>query len=269
MHTLEVFQNYQHQQWRLNDIPWDRIQKDRVLPEYIDAAKSAVMGECTSIAAVQGFLNDMADDYDFSAYACLWGYQELQHHYVFRTWLTRLGIDVETLPIDTMRPPYPPGITRAATLATNVISELTVCHVYHTVSQHVQEAVLQEILRRVTQDEARHAREFQYFTDKRLRQCPEELSSVLETLYVYVADPDYDVKHPVSVLKGNLPELAGQQTIEDGLAYFKTFDTDSHSRDKLRKKIVHTFSALTGFELDSPASIRKALRESWKLESGK
>ncbi|HEU5322492.1 MAG TPA: ferritin-like domain-containing protein, partial [Methylomirabilota bacterium] len=207
MHSFEVFHRYERSSWTLGGIPWGRLARDRVRPEYVTLAKSAVMGECNSIAAVHGFLNEFVDDYDFSAYVSIWGYQELQHHYAFRTWLKYVGVDVDPRPVAATRAPYPPGITPASTLATNVISELTVCHVYHFVSDHVEEPVLRQVLRRASQDEARHASEFFHYAKRRLERYPAEVQSVLETLYVYTTDPARVIKHPVSVFKGALPEL--------------------------------------------------------------
>jgi hypothetical protein len=215
------------------------------------------MGECNSIAALHGFLNESVEDYDFSAYASLWGTQELQHHFAFRTYLARVGAEVAPGAVEAMRAPYPPGRTHAATLATNIISELTVCRVYSELSKVVEEPVLKRILSLLSQDEARHAREFLHYTRRRIEAFPAELPSVLETLYVYVADPDKAIKHPVSVFKGDLPELRGHETIDDGFDYFQALDA-SH-RGRLVDKLLATFSSLTGFQLTSPASVRRAL----------
>ena len=83
MHSLDVFRHYDRSHWRFSDIPLERIDRALVKPEYVTLVKSAVMGESNVIAAVHGFLNEFADDYDFSAFAVVWGYQEVQHHYGF------------------------------------------------------------------------------------------------------------------------------------------------------------------------------------------
>jgi hypothetical protein len=258
VHSFEIFPSYEKAGWKLSDIPWENLLRDKIRPEYVSIAKSAVMGECNVIAALHGFLNEAVDDYDFSAYAAIWAYQELQHHYVFKTWLQQIDEDVEPARVEATRQPYPPGITPAATIATNIISELTVCHVYDKVSRHVEEPVFLEILQRASQDESRHAREFTYYTRRRIEQHPDELESVLETLYVYTADPRQDVKHPVSLFKGSIPELQGHETIDDGFAYFMSLDENNLNR--VRQRIYRTFSSLTGFPLDTPASVRRALR---------
>lgn len=259
MHSFEIFHEYEKSLWALKDIQWDQIDRTRVKPEYVRLARSALMGECNSIAALHGFLNESVEDYDFAAYASLWGTQELQHHFAFRTYLEHVGETPEDRPVEATRAPYPPGITHAATLATNIISELTVCHVYHQISKSVDEPVLADLLHRMSQDEARHAREFVYYTRRRITAHPEELASVLETLYVYIADPDKKIKHPVSVFKGSLPELQGRETIDDGFAFFDAMGESNHA--KLGQKLYSTFSNLTDYKLTNPASIRRALAE--------
>lgn len=265
MHSYELFNNYEKHEWRLNEIPWASIDREQLKPEYLKLARSAVMGECNSIAALHGFLNESSDEYDFAAYASIWGYQEIKHHYAFKTWLQHLGEGVEETRVEATRAAYPPGITLAATLATNIISELTVCHVYGRLSNHVKEPVLARILTLAAQDESRHAREFTHYCKRRIERYPREKPSVLETLYVYVADPNRLVKHPVSVFKGEIPQLAGGETIDDAFAYFLEIEEGNLSR--LQSTILNRFSMLTGYTLDRPASIRRSLADCYsKLE---
>jgi hypothetical protein len=265
MFSYEMFKKYEKHDWRLNEIPWSSIDRAQVKPEYVRLARSAVMGECNSVAALHGFLNESSDEYDFAAYAAIWGYQEIKHHYAFRTWLQHLGESVEESRVEATREAYPPGITLAATLATNIVSELTVCHVYGRLASHVTEPVLRRILTLAAQDESRHAREFMYYCARRIQRYPHEKPSVLETLYVYIADPNKMLKHPVSVFKGALPELVGGETIDDIFAYFMELEKGDLSR--LQSAILNRFSMLTGYALDRPASIRRALVDcSTKLE---
>lgn len=251
----DIFRKHEKTGWTLKDLPWDGLAPGKVKPEYVLLARSAVMGECNSIAALHGFLNESEDDYEFAAFASLWGYEELRHHYAFRAWLEAIGNDVSSLPVTETRTPYPPGNTHAATLATNMISELTVFRVYRDVGEMVEEPVLAAIMRLASADEARHAHSFTDYARRRLATHPEELGSVLETLYFYVSDPRV-IKHPVSVFKGEHLQSYGQETIDSGFDYFLR---QTESAAILRDKIMSVFSALTGFKLDSPRSVRKAL----------
>jgi hypothetical protein len=214
-----------------------------VRPEYVVFAKGAVIGESNSIAAQHGFFNEFVDDYDFSAFVCLWGYQELQHHLAFKRWLRLTGHDVDYQRINAMRAPYPPGITPAATLATNIISEWVTNHMYRCVSRAAEEPVIVKIMKRAGGDEARHAREFTYYCARRLNQYPHELPSVLEMFYVYMADPEGKYEHPVSRFKGHLPELQDHETINEVFDYFDRVD-DGAEHQRLRQQLFKTLSEL-------------------------
>lgn len=260
LHSYEVFPAYQSASWELSDIPWDEFRPDLVRPEYIAFAKGAVMGESNSIAAQHGFFNEFVDDYDFSAFVCLWGYQELQHHLAFKKWLRLAGEDVGYEQINAMRAPYPPGITPAATIATNIISEIATNHMYKCVSRAAKEPVIVKIMKRASGDEARHAREFIFYTARRIAQRPEELASVLETFYVYMADVNGRYQHPVSRFKSDLPQLDGHVTIDEVFRYFGEVD-DGSEWERVRAQLFQTLTDLTGRPINSLRDIRRALAD--------
>ncbi|MEU0838759.1 ferritin-like domain-containing protein [Streptomyces sp. NPDC005962] len=257
MHSLGVFRHYDKSHWRLAELPLGDVDRSLVKPEYITLVKSAVMGESNVIAAVHGFLNEFADDYDFSAFAVIWGYQEVQHHFAFTSWLQAVGEHVDNRAVAAMRAPYDPGSTPSATLATNIISELTVNHVYRAVSAWVEEPALKDLLLRASRDEAGHAKEFIHFAAKRLEQHPHEMASVLETLYFYTADDR--IKHPVGVFKSGLAELTDTETIDTGFELFLDTVADQGELDALQGKIRRTFSSLTGYDLSSNRAVRRAI----------
>ncbi|MFC4857286.1 ferritin-like domain-containing protein [Actinophytocola glycyrrhizae] len=259
MHTYEVFTHYERNHWKLSDVDFSAVRGDLVKPEYVAIAKSAVMGESNVIAAVHGFMNEFVDDYDFSAFAVVWGYQEVQHHYMFKAWLEAIGEGVDDAPVEAMRAPYDPGTTPSATLATNIISELTVNHIYRRVATAVEEPVLKDLLLKASRDEAGHAREFIHFCRERLAKHGEEVASVLETLYVYTSDKR--IKHPVSVFKSNLTELADHETIDTAFELFLAEVADSEELEELQGKIRRVFGQLVDRDLSSNGKVRRALAD--------
>jgi hypothetical protein len=259
MHTFEVFTQYERNHWKLSDVRFSAVRRDLVRPEYVAMAKSGVMGESNVIAAVHGFLNEFVDDYDFSTFAVVWGYQEVQHHYMFKSWLNVVGEPVDDAPVEAMRAPYDPGTTPAATLATNIISELTVNHIYRRMASAVDEPVLSTLLRYASRDEAAHAREFIHFCRKRLAKYPEETASVLETLYVYTSDKR--IKHPVSVFKSNLTELADHETIDTAFELFLGRVAGADELDELQGKIRRVFGQIVDLDLSTNGRVRRALAD--------
>jgi ferritin len=258
MHAYDVFTHYESKHWRLADVPWGEVDKSLVKPEYVTMAKSAVMGEANSIAAQHGFYNEF-DDYDFSAFVAIWGYEELQHHFAFRSWLDACGEQVKSTAVEAMRAPYEPGTTPSATLATNVISELTVNHIYRAVAAWVEEPVLRGIMNAASRDEAGHAREFLYFARKRLEEHPDELASVLETLHVYTGEQR--IKHPVGVFKSELVALKDHETIDTAFEMFLEQVATTGELDKLQDNIRKAFASLTGLDVSSNAKVRRRLAE--------
>jgi hypothetical protein len=252
-----MFDDYEQADWHVRDVDWKNLDRARATPSAIRLARAAVMGECNSVAALHGFLNESEDDYDFAAYASLWAQQELRHHFVFRRWLDELGERTDDARVAATRRPYPLGVTFASTLTTNVISELTVCHLYAALADVVEEPVLRSILRLTSRDEARHAREFMYFTGRRLQDHPDERQSVLETLYVYVGDASKVIKHPVSVFKSGLPALEGHETIDDAFALF--LEKGGDGLERLRHKIINSVGQLVGVPLENLSSVRRAI----------
>lgn len=264
LHSYEVYPVFQDASWTMSQIPWDDFDASKVRPEYIAFAKGAVMGESNAVAATHQFFNEF-DDYDFKAFACLWGYQEIQHHLAFKRWLRLAGEDVPYERINAMRQPYPPGITPSATLATNIVSEILTNHMYKCVSRAAEEPVIVKIMKRASGDEARHAREFTYYCAQRLARHPEELASVLEMFYVYVADPEGRYRHPVARFKGDLPELQGHETIEEVFAYFAEVDDDGTEAERARAWMFQTFSQLAGRNLAKLADVRRAIADASDL----
>jgi hypothetical protein len=261
MHSARVFVGYQHATWEMSHIPWEEFRPDLVLPEHIVFAKGAIVGESNVVAATHGLLNEFADDYDFSQFACIWGYQEVQHHLAFQTWLQLTGHAIEHKTIASMREAYPPGITRAASLATNVICEVLATHAYKCVSRSMREPVLAAILKRASGDEARHAREFLYYTGRQLAAHPQECASVVETLYVYMGTTRDLYRHPVSRFKGHLPELEGHETIDEMFGYFAQVDDGGTEWDKCCEQLFKYFSGVTGYKLTKMSDVRRAIAE--------
>ncbi|MFI8825153.1 ferritin-like domain-containing protein [Streptomyces sp. NPDC053431] len=259
MHSYDVFTQYERNHWKLTDIDFSAVDKDKVKPEYVTIAKSAVMGESNVIAAVHGFLNEFVDDYDFSTFAVVWGNQEVQHHYMFKAWLDAIGEKVDDAAVAAMRAPYAPGITPSATLATNIISELTVNHIYRRVASAVDEPVLNTLLLNASRDEAGHAREFIHYCKDRLLRHPEETASVLETLYVYTSDKR--IKHPVGIFKSELTELEDHETIDTAFELFLERIADGDELLELQGKIRKVFGSIVDMDLSSNGKVRRALAE--------
>jgi len=259
-HSFEVFQHYERLQWKVSEVGLGDVVHDRVKPAYIALVKGVVMGEATSLPGLHGFLSEFADDYDCSAFVAIWAYQELQHHYAFRAWLEAVGVEIEQAKIEALREPYEAGITPAATLTTNVISEIIVNTVYRALADWVEEPVLADLFLRSSRDEAGHAREFLFYLKRRLEQHPEELTSVLERIHFYVTSAR--LNHPVGVYKHQrVEEMKDHETVDDVIDVYIRI-APPEALDNLQAKLRRMLGTAVGFDLRRNSDIRAAMAES-------
>lgn len=264
MHSYDIYKEHAKVRWELSHIPWDQIDPSAATEEEVRIARALAFGESNAIAALHLFLNETQDDYDFSAYASLWSFEEIRHHYAFRTWLERIGQPIDDSKVNAMREAYPNGITHASTIATNLISELSLTHVYSFFSRNLKEPVLREIFRRLSQDEARHAADFRFYLERRLKNRPEEMASVLETLYVYLGDPEHPIKHPVDVFKSPIERVQTSKESEmpdDAFESFLSQSRETTRLDQLRSRVFSAFSRVTERPMSSLYDVRRELAE--------
>ncbi len=265
MRSFEIFHRYEKTWWSLRSLPWEQLStKDTLSPQDVKLAQAAALGEATFLPGLHSFLEGGSDDYDLSSFVSIWSYQELQHHFAFRTWLERVGVGIEQAAVDETRPPFPEGHTLAQTLCSNIIGELVVCHYYARLAELTKDPVLKAIFINASADEGRHARGFADYTRMQLDRHPESMMSVLETLYYYAADKKKPVKHPSDVFKGQLsPDLQSENvSIGEGFLLFAEVADDDMER--LRRRVFGTFSSLTGYKLENARSIRRAMSEELK-----
>ena len=260
MHSIDVFRHYERNHWRLSDVDFGAIRRDLVRPEYVTMARSSVMGESNVVAAVHGFLNEFVDDYDFSSFAVVWGYQEVQHHNAFRAWLRELGRGRRRRA----------GGGDAGAVRAGHHAERHAGHQHHLRADRQPRLQEPGPLRRGAgaagadaQRQPGRGRRTPASSSttaaQRLRRHPDELASVLETLYVYTADTR--IKHPVSMFKDSLAELPDHETIDTGFELFLEQVADAGELAELQAKIRKTFAGLTDLDLSSNSRVRRALAE--------
>ena len=259
-HSFDVFRHYERLHWRLSDLGLDDIQRHLVRPEYISLVRGVVVGEATSLPGQHGLLNEFADDYDCSAFVVVWGYQELQHHYAFRSWLEAVGVHIDQATIEALREPYEEGVTPSATLTTNAISELIVNTVYRKMSQWTEEPVLARLFLLASRDEAGHAREFLYYLKRRLQRYPQEMASVLERIHFYV-NTSAQLKHPVGEYKHE--RLAALRDHERAATVSDKFleVSEPGALDELHAKIRRALGSALNMDFTRNADIRRALAD--------
>ena len=263
MRSFEIFHRYEKTWWNLRELPWDTLGKNSITDQDVQFARAAVLGEATFLPGLHSFLEGGRDDYDLSSFVSIWAYQELQHHFAFRTWLERSGVGLNQATVDETRPPFPEGNTLAQTLCSNLIGELVVCQSYAQVAECTSDPVLKLIFINASADEGRHARGFADYTKMQIERDPDAIISVLETLYFYAGDKRIPVRHPSGVFKGDLPpQFEGELSISEGFEMFS--EVAKVDTERLRRRVFGAFSALTDYRLETPRDVRRAISDSLK-----
>ncbi|NBC34167.1 MAG: acyl-ACP desaturase [Alphaproteobacteria bacterium] len=158
---------YKH--WTLDDIPWDRIEWNKIDPELTRIIKSAAMVEFNSADYVAYLEHVFPDDPDFVAAARAWGDEERQHGRALSNWARlvepefdfdkrfedfrrgfRLEIDVD----ESIRG------SRSGELVARCMVEVGTSSYYSALADSTDEPVIETICRKIAADELRHYKMF-------------------------------------------------------------------------------------------------------------
>jgi len=237
-----LFDEAERVRWRMEHVPWETLRRDLVTPELVQLVRDIVVSEATTFSATQRFLDDFADDVDFTSWLAVWFYEETKHPQVLMRWLEQLGERCDDATLRRARVTAPFMKSRMGTLVTNIISEMVASSRYIHLSRHSPEPVLAELGKRLAADEARHAASFFTFARKRLASQGDDTAAVerrdaLKMLYLW-ANETARVQHPVSLFRGG----------EAGLA-------------AVRSRVIHMIGLLVGAPLRTADDIVLHLKE--------
>ena len=205
-----LFREAERVRWSLEDLPWHTVDRDRVTPELLQLVREIAASEATTFSATQRFLQDFADDVEFTNWMAVWFYEETKHPYVLVRWLRALGEDQDAELMRRARVTSPFMKSRMATLTSNIISEMVASARYMSLSERSPEPVLSLIAQRLASDEARHAASFFTFARKRLDASPQadvERRDALKVLYLWLQEGD-GVRHPVNLFRSTQASAA-------------------------------------------------------------
>lgn len=230
--------------WDFDDIPWDRLDPARASTELRTLVREAAFAELTTTSATKRFLDEFADDTDFTQWVAVWFFEETKHPQVLLRWLHRLGVHVDDQFLRRGRATAPFMKSRFGTLVANVISELVASAAYVGIASTIDEPVLAAITRNLAGDEARHAASFYAYAQRylaRSRDADADRRDGLKVLYLWFQDA---VRHPVS-----------EFVARTGGA------TPGTNADELRGRVTSVVGSLLGIPLDGGSDLRALLKE--------
>jgi hypothetical protein len=155
--------------WTLDDIPWDRFERDKLDPELVRIVKAASLVEHNGGAYAHHLCRIFADDPEFQQTARRWGEEEVQHGRALARWaaLADPGFD-----FDAAFARFQEGFkadfdsdrsrrgSRSGEMVARCIVEIGTSSYYTALREAAAEPVLQEICRHIAADELRHYRLF-------------------------------------------------------------------------------------------------------------
>ncbi|MBK9263428.1 MAG: ferredoxin [Polyangiaceae bacterium] len=186
--------------WKLGDIAWDKVNPSVVTPDVRTLVREMAFSEHATYSATQRFLQDFYDDVDITRWVAIWFYEETRHPHVLMQWLSHCGETFGDDFVQRARVSTPFMKSRIGTLVTNVISEVTAAHAYHTLARTTAEPVLAKIAMNIAGDEARHAASFFRFARLRIEHAENPERARIDGLKVLSAwlSGTGHVTHPVN-----------------------------------------------------------------------
>ena len=155
--------------WTLDDIPWDRFERDKLDPELVRIVKAASLVEHNGGAYAHHLCRIFADDPDFQETARRWGEEEIQHGRALARWA---AIADPSFDFDAAFSRFQEGFkvdfdaaksrrgSRSGEMVARCIVEVGTSSYYTALREAAAEPVLKEICRHIAADELRHYRLF-------------------------------------------------------------------------------------------------------------
>ena len=185
----------------------------------------------SSLYATRMFLRDFREMPDFCQFISIWYYEEMKHYLVLREYLKLFDqapneADFTTLDTELPASPWP------STLALHYCGELRLGMWYRRWSQEMNEPVLSQIYRHISNDEIRHAGCYKEFMEHATRSKPELLIDFMQASKWMLVNPTGD-KHPTTMKADRETESSVVDRIEGRLNMFN--EDGVYGRDRIRR----------------------------------
>ena len=204
--------------WHVSDIPWDRIDPAAASEELRALVKEVAFAELTTTSATRRFLDELADDTDFTQWVSVWFFEETRHPQVLLRWLQHVGVTVDAQFMRRGRATAPLMRSRFGTLVANVISEMVASASYAGLVERTTEPVLASIAQKLSADESRHAASFYAYARRYLERSKErdaDRRDAVKVLYLWFQE-HANVRHPVSEFLARTDEARARLALDIG-----------------------------------------------------
>lgn len=249
-----LFDEAERVRWRMEDVPWDRIDRERAGPGLRALVRETAYSELTTTTATRRFLTELGDDVDFTQWLAVWFYEETKHPQVLLRWLRCTGETVDEAFMRKGRATAPFMKSRMGTLVTNIVSELVASAAYARLCATSSEPVLAGIGRNLAADEARHAASFYAYAQRHLERSRDRTADrrdAVKVLYLWFADNER-VAHPVN-------EFYGRHGDGDGVG--DAANRPDFAATAPRERIIQLIGTLVELPLTGASDLLAAVRD--------
>jgi hypothetical protein len=249
-----LFDEAERVRWRMEDVPWDRIDRERAGPGLRALVRATAYSELTTATATRRFLTDLGDDVDFTQWLAVWFYEETKHPQVLLRWLHRVGETVDEQFMRKGRATAPFMRSRTGTLVTNIVSEVVASAAYARLHATSTEPVLAGIARNLAADEARHAASFYAYAQRHLERSADrdaDRRDAVKVLYLWFSDNER-VAHPVN-------EFYGRHDGGDGVG--DAANRPDFAATAPRERIIRLIGTLVELPLTGESDLLAAVRD--------
>ena len=225
-----AIQGLPYKHWKMEDLPWDRLDPSKVSPDLLKVIKAAALVEYNANAYADYLCKIFHDDPDFQSKARYWATEEVQHGASLGAWAEQIDPtwSLEKAMVK-FRAGYSPEHfintqaqsvrgSRAGEMVSRCMVETGTSSYYSAIGDSCEEPVLKEICRNIAGDEFRHYKTF-YDT----------LNRYLQT----------DRLNKVQRLKVALGRIAETEDDELSYAYFAANSNDSDVYDRQTSNIAY------------------------------
>ncbi|NWJ45078.1 MAG: acyl-ACP desaturase [Chloroflexi bacterium] len=263
-----LYDKLERARWNMNDIPLDQIDKSKVDAEMLHDVKHVCLTELGSIPATRMFMRDFADDMDFQRFINVWSFEEGKHSLILERWLNANGVELEPEQVQKINLEFEPA-PWIETLTMHFLGEQRLGMWYssfagigkNAAEKFLQEPVLRKIFTQLSADEWRHAGCYFVYLKNTVAKTPEYLQNIARMM-LWMLRSKY--RHPTNITD---PSVVDQ--LEDPNYFRHMVDryTTSVGEKAMEKRVLSSFSILTGIQIETQKDVIKFLRNKFGQKS--
>lgn len=251
------FRTHEEQRWSLSGIRFDEIDRSKLTQDHVDALRATMLVESHNPVYLMVLLEKFRADHEITTFIPMWGYEEMKHYAVQRTYLESCRmVDTAELvrEIDVTRA-GPWGeeamtFSRVKSFGYTMLQEQVTGQFYQVFGDGVEEPVLKGMLRLVSGDEYRHC---QFYLEKAKQELAKDKKGIKELDDLWV---DFNMPGQTFIPNYDRHLEAMGRVVPEGVGNFK----------QLVSKVVQLIGVPHTAKLALDHSYRQRMQDRWGFD---